>query len=204
MKRYLRLLLVTLFTVHCSLLITSAQTAEIARVAAAVKTMECDFVQTKQLKLLNDKLVSKGRMYYHQSDRLRWEYLSPYTYTFILNGNKILLKNARKSDVIDTNQNKIFREIARMMMSSVVGDCLSNEKDFKSSIATTPTEWVATLEPKRKDMRQMFRQIILHFNRSKSMVSCVELIEAKGDKTIIELKNVKTNAPIADTLFALD
>jgi len=182
----------------------SAQTAEIARAAAAVKTMECDFVQTKQLKLLNDKLVSKGRMYYRQSDKLRWEYRSPYTYTFILNGQKVLLKNARKTDVIDTSQNKIFREIARMMMSSVVGDCLGNDKDFKTAIATTPTEWVATLEPKRKDMRQMFRQIILHFNRTKKMVSSVELIEPKGDKTVIELQNVKTNAPVADTLFALD
>ena len=57
------------------------------------------------------------------------------------------------------------------MMSSVVGNCLSDEKNFKTSIASTPTEWVATMLPLKKDMKQMFQKIILHFNKQKSMVS---------------------------------
>ena len=204
MKRFLIALAFLLSPSSFLLPRASAQQKEIQQAAAAVKTMQCDFVQTKHLKLLNDKMVSRGRMYYQQSDRLRWEYTSPYTYTFILNGQKVLLKNSRRNDVIDVRQNKVFREIAQIMMNSVVGKCLSDEKDFRTTIRTTPTEWVATLEPQRKDMRQMFQQIILHFSRQQKMVSEVELIEKKGDRTIIELKNVKTNAPIAPALFAVD
>ena len=168
-----------------------------------MKTMQCDFVQTKHLKMLNDKMVAKGRMYYQQPNRLRWEYTSPYSYVFILNGDKVLLKNQQRNDVIDTNQNKLFREIARIMMNTVVGKCLSDDKDFKTTLVETPTEWVATLLPQRKDMKQMFQKVVLHFNRQKAMVSLVELIEKKGDKTIIELKNVRANEAVSEKIFAV-
>jgi outer membrane lipoprotein carrier protein len=160
-------------------------------------------VQTKQLKLLNDRLVSKGKMCYQKSDKLRWEYTSPTSYVFILNGDKVLLKNNNRNDVIDVKQNKLFREIARIMMSSVVGNCLSDEKNFKTSIASTPTEWVATMLPLKKDMKQMFQKIILHFNKQKSMVSSVELIEKNGDQTLIELKNIRQNESISASVFAV-
>ena len=156
----------SLFTFTSTL--TSAQSLNEAQIkqkinqtASAIKTMECDFVQTKHLKLLNDKLVSKGRMYYQKSDKLRWEYVTPYTYTFVLNADKVLLKNKKRSDVIDVRQNKVFREIARMMMNSVVGDCLNDSKSFKNSISDRGGEWIATLVPLRKEMKQLFQTIFL-------------------------------------------
>lgn len=51
---------------------------QIESAAVSMKTMQCDFVQTKYLRMLNDKMVSTGKMYYQQSDKLRWEYTSPY------------------------------------------------------------------------------------------------------------------------------
>ena len=177
---------------------------QIAAVAANMKTMQCDFVQTKYLKMLNDKMVSRGRMYYQQSNKLRWEYVSPYTYTFVLNGSKVLLGRGNRNDVINVNQSKFFKEIARIMMNSVVGKCLMDTKDFKVSILGYPTEYVATLYPQQKQMRQMFQKIVLHFSKQKSMVSMVELVEKKGDKTIIELKNVRVNAPVNAKVFSIN
>ena len=177
---------------------------EISQVAAKMKSMKCDFVQTKQLKMLNDKMVSKGRMYYQQGNKLRWEYESPYRYVFVLNDSKVVLKNSSRSDVIDVNQNKMFREIVRIMMNTVVGNCLTDEKDFKVGIDTSDLEYVATLFPLRKDLKQMFSKIVLHFNRQKKMITQVVLIEKNGDRTVIELKNVQANVAIPDNIFAID
>ncbi len=176
---------------------------QINTAAASLATMQCDFIQTKHLKMLKSNMVAKGKMYYQKSDKLRWEYITPYNYTFILNGNKVLIKNKNRNDLIDVRQNKIFKEIARIMMNSVVGNCLSDEKSFKTNIASTNTEYVATLQPLRKDMKQMFKNIILHFNKQKSMVSTVELIEKNGDKTIIELNNVRVNETISSSMFSV-
>lgn len=177
---------------------------QINAVASKMKTMQCDFVQTKYLKMLNDKMVSRGKMYYQQSNKLRWEYTSPYTYTFVLNGSKVLISKGKRNDVINVNQSKFFKEIARIMMNSVVGKCLTDSKDFKVSLTGASAEYVATLYPQQKQMKQMFQKIILHFNKQKSTVSKVELIEKKGDRTIIELKNVKSNAPINAKVFGIN
>ncbi len=177
---------------------------QINAVASSMKTMQCDFVQTKTIKMLNDKMVSKGKMYYQQSDKLRWEYTSPYTYTFVLNGSKVLISKGKRNDVINVEQSKFFKEIARIMMNSVVGKCLTDTKDFKTSIQTTTAEYIATLLPQQKQMKQMFQKIILHFNRQKSVVTTVELVEKNGDRTVIELKNIKTNSAINAKVFSIN
>ena len=214
MKRLLILLFV-LVSVHLSLMAhcnatlspreqNEAQIRQaITQAASAMKTMQCDFTQTKHLKMLNDKMTSKGRMYYQQTNRLRWEYTTPYSYTFILNDDKVLLKNVQRNDVIDVNKNKLFREIARIMMNSVVGTSLTDDKSFKSTITTNGSEWIASLLPQRKDLKQLFQKIILYFNRTNAMVKQVELIERNGDRTVIELNNIRTNEKISADMFTI-
>ena len=177
---------------------------QIEAAAASMKTMQCDFVQTKFLRMLNDKMVSRGKMYYQQSDKLRWEYTSPYAYAFVLNGSRVLISKGNRNDVINVNQSKFFNEIARIMMNSVVGKALNDKRDFKVSISSSTTEYVATLYPQQKQMQQMFQKIILHFNRQKAMVAKVELIEKRGDRTVIEVMNVKVNSPINAKVFTVN
>ena len=45
---------------------------QINSATSKLSSLQCDFVQTKTVKILNEKLVSKGRMWYQQPNRLRW------------------------------------------------------------------------------------------------------------------------------------
>ena len=205
MKRLLFLILILSHIIPLSAQqLTEEQIKQkVNQTASAMKTMQCDFVQTKHLKMLNNDFVSHGKMYYQQSNKLRWEYTSPYSYTFILNNDKVLLKNKQRNDLIDIKQNQLFREIVRIMMSSVVGNCLADDKNYKVSIATIGNEWVATLLPQRKDMKQMFQKLVLHFHAKKSVVNTVELYDKNGEKTIIELKNIRINETIHPHMFVI-
>ena len=122
MKRFLFLVLsvTCVFTLFAQQLSDEQIKKKINQAATAMKTMQCDFVQTKNIKMLNDKLISKGKMYYQQGNKLRWEYTSPYQYAFILNNDKVLIKNNQRNDVVDVKQNKLFKEKADMVSSSNV------------------------------------------------------------------------------------
>ena len=206
MRRYL--LLFTLSLLSCLSIAQTPQQSEIIKqinnASAQMHSLECDFVQTKFLNILDDKMVSKGKMYYQQADKLRWEYISPYTYTFILNENQVLLKNDNRSDIIDVNQNKIFKEIARMMMNSIVGNCLSDEKSFKTTVEFSGNDWVATLIPLKRDMKQMWNRLVLHINPDLKVVYKVEMHEPSGDYTVIDLINIKTNNNISLKVFDIN
>lgn len=178
--------------------------AKINSAATGLKTMSCSFVQTKHMSLLNDKMVSKGSMYYKQPDKLRWEYTSPYQYLFILNGTKVYVGNKSRKDVIDTNTNKVFKEVARIMMSTVTGKALTNASDFNINVAAdNNTVWRVTLVPKKKDMKQMFAKVVLDFTKSNLMISEINIFEKKGDRTNIKLNNVSYNKAVNETLFAI-
>lgn len=177
--------------------------SEISKSTSAIKTIQCEFVQTKSLKMLGDKMVSKGKMYCQQPSKLRWEYTSPYTYTFILNDNNVMLKSGSRSDVIDINQNKMFKEIARIMMNSVLGKLLTDKKDFAVTVKPSGKQYVATLTPLRKDLKQMFTQIVLHYDTKEGMVKSVVLNEKNGDSTTIELTNIKKNSTINASVFEI-
>ncbi len=176
---------------------------QVSRAAAAIKTMQADFVQTKHLRMLGDKMVSRGRMCYQQSNRLRWEYTKPYAYTFILNGNSVMMSKGGHRDVVDVNRNKVFREIAQMMMSSVVGTCLTDSKRFKVSMTVNKQTCTATLLPQKKDVKAMFTRIVLVFNRKTSVVSKVIMYEKNGDRTEITLDNVRIGAAVSPTEFTI-
>lgn len=176
---------------------------KINRSTAGMKSMNCSFTQTKHLSLLSDKMVSEGRMNYSRPGRLRWEYTSPYKYLFVFNGAKVYVGNNSRKDVIDTNNNRIFKEIARIMMSTVTGTALSGTSDFTTDVADAGTLWQVTLVPKKKDMKKMFARIVLMFRKDNLMISEINIYEKNNDRTNIRLKNVKTNGAVNETLFAI-
>lgn len=179
--------------------------ATINKAASAMTSMQCGFTQAKQLKMLNDKMTSTGTMHYKQGNRLRWQYTSPYTYTFLLNGTKVMMDSGKKRSVIDVKTNKMFQEIARIMMNSVTGKCLTDTKSFSVKMYTSASgAWVADLTPLNKQMRQMFTKVRLYFNLKTQMVDRVELHEKSGDNTVILLQNIKKNQTINDSVFKID
>lgn len=177
--------------------------ARINKVAAGISTMKCGFVQTKTMSMLNDKMVSRGTMYYSRPDRLRWEYTSPYQYIFLLNGSKVYVGNKNKKNVIDTRSNKTFKEIARIMMLTVTGKALGNDADFTSTIVSHGGKWIVKLVPKKKDLRKMFGNVELVFDQKSQMIEKIDILENNKDRTSIVLNNIKTNQNIDAKLFAI-
>lgn len=171
--------------------------------ASEIKTMTCSFTQTKNLSILNDKMVSHGKMLYSQPDKLRWEYTNPYQYLFIFNGSKIYIGNKSRKDVIDTNSNKVFKEVARIMMSTVTGKALSSTSEFTISVADERGAYVVTMLPKKKEIRQMFSRIELVFDKTGSMISEINIFEKNGDSTNIKITNISTNKAVDESNFAI-
>lgn len=173
----------------------------ITQASASMKTMQCDFKQTKNLSFLDDKMVSTGKMYYKQDNLLRWEYTSPYSYIFILNGTTVIMQSSQKKEIIDTKSSRLFQEIAKIMMNSITGKNLSTNKDFKVALYTKGDKWVAELTPLKKEMKQMFSTIVLYFNPAQSTVYRVELLEKTGDSTHIELNDIRLNVVVDEKVF---
>lgn len=175
----------------------------ISRAVSGMETMQCTFVQTKHMSMLNDRLVSHGIMYYRQPDKLRWEYTRPYDYLFIFNGAKVYMGNRSRKSVVDTASNRLFREIAGIMMSTVTGKALADPERFSLEVEEVQQSWHVTLVPKKKELKRMFQKVVLVFNRADAAILGVNIYEKNGDLTEILMSDVTKNAKIDEARFAI-
>lgn len=183
---------------------TKSMIETINRKSASIKTISCSFTQEKKMSMLNDKLVSRGVMYYSNAGKLRWEYTSPYSYILVINNNTVTMKSGSRKSTVDMSTSKLFQAIARIMAGSVTGKSLSNNRDFNVKMYCYNEYWAADLEPKEANMKKMFKYIRLYFNTSHTLVYKVEIVEKNGDVTTIKLNNIETNKQISNSKFTVD
>ena len=177
---------------------------KIDQTASAMKGMQCDFVQTKRMKLLSKEIQSKGIMYFKRPNKLRWQYIAPYDYTFILNDDKVQIKSSKSTKNIDVQGNKMFRQITNIILNSVTGGSLKSSSDFNVEVYKKDNTYFAKLFPKKKELKQLYQVIEIYFDSALTMVNSVRMVEKTGDETRVNLINTKLNIAVDDKIFAVN
>jgi outer membrane lipoprotein carrier protein len=177
---------------------TAQETAEVKKkieaASTAMKTLHCDFEQTKTITILAEKMISTGFMTYQQPDVVHWEYVTPYHYVFAMTGSKVSIESGGRKDEIDVNSSKLFKEISAIIVSGINGHDIFNETRFSASYMTGKAGFLAILTPKQKAVKQMFQEVRLFFDPADNTVFMVNIAEASGDHTVIRMKNRKINS----------
>ena len=176
---------------------------KIDKTASAMTGMQCEFTQTKSMKLLSKEMQSKGIMYFKRPNKLRWQYTSPYDYTFILNGDKVQIKSSKSTKNIDVQGNKMFRQITNIILNSVTGGSLKSSSDFNVEVYKKDNSYFAKLFPKKKELKQLYQVIEIYFDPALTMVNSVRMVEKTGDETRVNLINTKLNAAVDEKMFAV-
>lgn len=177
---------------------------KIDQTASAMKGMQCDFVQTKRMKLLSKEMQSKGIMYFKRPNKLRWQYIAPYDYTFILNDDKVQIKSSKSTKNIDVQGNKMFRQITNIILNSVTGGSLKSSSDFNVEVYKKDNTYFAKLFPKKKELKQLYQVIEIYFDSALTIVNSVRMVEKTGDETRVNLINTKLNIAVDDKMFAVN
>lgn len=170
--------------------------------ATSMKTMTCSFEQIKELSFLNDKSISKGLLFYKKPNKIRWEYKHPYSYIFIMNGEKVILQSENNKNEINLNSSKQFQQISKIILGGVSGNGLMDSSDFRIFFYTSNEDYKLQLQPLKKEIKSLFSQINLFVSKGDGSINKVEMIEKTGDKTIIRFLSMKRNIALNDEVFS--
>lgn len=210
MKTLMAMILACLFSanIYAQTKLTETQQeqiiAKIDKAASKMTSLQCEFTQTKTMKMLSKNMESEGVMYFKRMNKLRWEFKSPYTYTFVMNGDKVSMKSSKSAQNIDVKRNKIFRQITDIIINCITGEGLKNDNYFQLEMYESNNQYFARLYPKKKELKQIYKSVELHFNPELTMVSSVKMEEKTGDVTLIKMNNTKMNVPINENLFVVN
>ena len=170
----------------------------------ALHSLQCDFVQSKRMKILNKDMISKGVLYFKKPDKIRWQYTTPYDYIFIMNGDKVQIKSTKSTKNIDIQGNKIFRQVTSIILNTITGGGLKNSPDFDVELFKLNDVYFAKMRPKKREVMQVYSSIEVYFNASLTMVESIKMIEKSGEYTVVKLISPKVNNPINENVFKVN
>jgi len=168
------------------------------------KSIECDFVQKKYLEVLEEPVVSKGTFCFKRENLIRWEYLSPVKYLIIINNDKVLVKDEKKSNVIDTKTNKLFKELTDMMMSCFKGNLQVIEKKYSVQYFEDEKNYITRLVPLDKNAGVYLKNIDMYFDKKDMTIDKLLIVEPSNDYTEYAFINKKLNTVISAEKFKVN
>ncbi|MEZ4930254.1 MAG: outer membrane lipoprotein carrier protein LolA [Chitinophagales bacterium] len=167
---------------------------------SAASTLQASFTQEKHMSILNKPFVSTGKFYYKNPDKMRWEYMVPFSYIVVLKNNKVSIKDGDDLQNYDMSNNAIFKEINNTMGGMMSGKMLEDE-NFSKSFYESKNAYKVVLLPNSDKIKSFIEEIHLFLNKETLLINSVEMLENGGDKTVILFENIKQNSPINEVVF---
>ncbi|ACU59365.1 outer membrane lipoprotein carrier protein LolA [Chitinophaga pinensis] len=175
---------------------------QFAKASQATQSIQCDFVQEKNLSMLADKITSKGKFWFKKENKVRMEYAQPSYYLLVMNGKDIKVKDGQKENRVSTKGNKLFEQINKITIDCVQGNIVNNA-DFNTRVLENGQSYLLEMTPVNKALSQYFKSIHLLVDKKDYSVSKIEMYEAGGDDTSISFLHKQMNVNIADAVFAV-
>ncbi|HYA79007.1 MAG TPA: outer membrane lipoprotein carrier protein LolA [Candidatus Nitrosopolaris sp.] len=164
-----------------------------------------DFIQTRQLKVLNQPLVSTGRVWVTPGE-FRWELGQPVQTIVLRQPDQLLiiyprLKEAEKYPLGAVPTGPIKDALA-LLDATLPHDRAAMEKSFRLlAAAETNSILEMTLQPKSDSARKFISEIVIGFHTNDFTIAATEMKFADGSSLRNDFTNVVLNKPIDPAQF---
>jgi outer membrane lipoprotein-sorting protein len=199
----------------CFLLLLAASTSRAAdydaqfnkwfEVQTNLQSWSGDFTQTRHLTVLNQPLVSTGKVWVKRGE-FRWELGQPAQTIVLRRPDQLLiiyprLKRAEKYP-LDAVPSGPMKDALALLDASLPRDRASMEEHFRLvSAVQTNSVLQMTLQPRSEAARKMIGQVIIGFHTNDYIIAFTEMKFADGSRLQNTFTNIVLNQPLAPDLF---
>lgn len=172
--------------------------------AESIKSIRSSFKQVKKLSFMNSEVVSGGVFLFRKDEKknqVRWEYISPFSYIIVMDGDNIVMKDNNKVSRFDMSSSKIFEEINEILIKSLNGTILTDRKNFAFKYADKGDEFHVSMVPGKENLKKYLKEIRMVISKKDYAVSLLKMIESSGDSTTLFFREKKINGNVSGKEF---
>ncbi len=164
-----------------------------------------DFTQTRTLTVLNQPLVSPGKVWVQRGE-FRWELGQPAQTIVLRRPDQLLiiyprLKRVEKYPLAAVPSGPM-RDALALLDASLPRDRATMEKNFRLvSAALTNSVLQMTLQPRSEAARKFIGEVVIGFHTNDFMIASTEMKFADGSKLRNDFTHVMVNQPLDPKLF---
>lgn len=172
----------------------------------ATNTLVASFTEHKELKLLENPVVSQGEFVYTRPNQVRWEYFEPDRKVFIITEDKYTayypaLKRAEEVPIKRFIGKRLFRFLGVGQSIEDLGKyydfALADESDV-------PETYLLLLKPRKKKLRDRVAEMKIWVDGESFLPIRLQYVEADGDTTLLAFTGMQLNIEVSASRFQLD
>jgi len=162
---------------------------------STVKTLKVDFVQEKQMAILEQKLVLKGRISLQQPDKIAWRVQSPIRYAMMIQGATLRQwsEDTQAVQQFSLGGNPVFSAAVKQIQSWFSGNYLALTREFKVSLLSESPLAFEFTPRAGSPAREMISRIVMRFGPDERFLKSLEVVESGGDTMRIAFSNTTLN-----------
>lgn len=165
----------------------------------SAKSLSADFNEKIYSAMFETPQKGSGKMFYKQSQKIRWEHTAPKKQVILINGKTVQISENGK-EVKNAASKTVLKKVQNIMLQMVSGEFL-NEKDFSIAYFENTANYKLVLTPKNDRMARYINQVDLLFDKKTLVLKEMSMIEDENEKIVYTFTNVKVNGAIDDSKF---
>lgn len=167
---------------------------QIAAQARQTPVLRADFVQTKTMMALKRPLISTGRMVLSSEQGVVWLLETPVRVGYVLSDQRVVEIDVQGVPrVRQASDVPGLAQISRTFQAMIGGNLDALRDQFDISASGTPARWEMLLRPRQRQTAAFLESLRLAGGRH---VERITIVEANGDTTTLQMKNVNTETAL--------
>ncbi|MDD1791876.1 outer membrane lipoprotein carrier protein LolA [Enterovibrio sp. ZSDZ42] len=148
-----------------------------------------DFIQVREIALLDMPLQSQGQFLLSEKHGLLWEQQTPFPVSLTLAGETLRQRiPGQPETVVHANENPMAFYFSEMFLSLFHADTHVLKEQFNLSLTGDKNQWQLTLIPNAAPLTQVFKNIVLSGGDN---IETLSLHELRGDKTTLTFSDIQ-------------
>jgi outer membrane lipoprotein carrier protein len=170
-----------------------------------VNTVEADFVERKNLAMLDHTLTIRGHFALQKPDKFIWIVHEPVQYAIRLEGDEVRQwdEDTNHVDVIHLGGDPTFKAISEQMQAWFLGNYGALSKDYGVDVLSDNPLSLRFAPQSDSMVAKVMQQIILTFAPDERYIQKMVISEAGGDTTTLEFVHTQLNQPIKDEIWRM-
>jgi len=167
----------------------------------SIRTLSAEFTWTTTSELLEDPIVSRGRLYLTKPNSIRWEFTTPEAMSFVVAKDEYIgyfpaRKTAERRDFHRWSE-KLFRYFGIGQGSEE----LSQVYDIAIGTSDVAGTDVLVLEPRKRRARKRIEELRIYVDRNSGLPVRIVSTGAEGGSREIRFHDIKVNPDLAAGLY---
>lgn len=177
--------------------------AKLAAQSKVVKTIKCNFSQTKHAAALTKDARLSGVFYYNNDGRMCLLYSEPRGNQIVINGDRFAIETAGKRNVVSASSNPMLRQLSLMLRACMTGDVAMFNSGWQARYSEQGAEYIVELLPQDKRAKKYVSKVVLNFNKKDMSLNKMMMVEASGDYSNYEFTDKVFNVAIEESVFKI-